>query len=122
MPEWKDLTEEISKAARDAAYVIVGLGVLGVQRAQVRRRELTRRLADPRSEFETRLSGARGEITKRVIEVDTAVEQVIEKLEATLEPLEGRLPSQARQFVAQARSQAREARLQLRTLLHSVAA
>ena len=37
MPEIKDITQEITKAVRDAAYVVVGLGVLGVQRAQVRR-------------------------------------------------------------------------------------
>ena len=30
MPEFKDVTQEITKAVRDAAYVVVGLGVLGV--------------------------------------------------------------------------------------------
>jgi hypothetical protein len=122
MPELKDVTHEITKAARDTAYVVVGLGVLGVQRAQVRRRELARRLADPRTQIETRFFEAKGEFTKRVLEVDSAVEQVIEKLESTLEPIEGRLPTQARQVVKQAHSQAREARQQLRNLLHSVAA
>ncbi len=122
MPEIKDITQEITKAVRDAAYVVVGLGVLGVQRAQVRRHELMKSLAEPRTQFEDRLGDARGEITKRVKEVDSAVEQVIGRLEATLEPIEGRLPTQARDLVKQAHEQAREARQQLRTLLHNVAA
>ncbi|HEY7946873.1 MAG TPA: hypothetical protein VID75_04305 [Acidimicrobiales bacterium] len=122
MPEFKDISQEVSKAVRDAAYVVVGLGVLGVQRVQVRRQELVKRLAEPRTQIEGRLDGARGEFTKRVKDVDTAVEQVIGRIEASLEPIEERLPTQARDLVKQAHSQAREARQQLRTLLHNVAA
>ena len=36
----------VRKTLTDAGYVAVGLGVLGVQQAQVRRRELQERLAD----------------------------------------------------------------------------
>jgi ribosome recycling factor len=122
MPEFKDITQEITKAVRDAAYVVVGLGVLGVQKAQVRRQELVKKLAEPRTQFEASLGDARGEFTKRVKEVDTVVEEVIGRLEATLEPIEGKLPTQARDLVKQAHFQAREARQQLRTLLHNVAA
>lgn len=42
-----DLTAIAGRAAelaKDATYVTVGLGVLGFQRAQVRRREIERRL------------------------------------------------------------------------------
>ena len=54
MPELKDITDEITKTARDAAYVVVGLGVLGIQRAQVRRQQLQRRFAEPRGPIEER--------------------------------------------------------------------
>lgn len=37
------LVEDAERALREGAYVAVGLGVLGFQRAQVRRRELARR-------------------------------------------------------------------------------
>lgn len=37
--------EELPKLVRDAAYVAVGFGVLAMQKAQVRRRELERLLA-----------------------------------------------------------------------------
>jgi hypothetical protein len=117
MPELKDITDEITKTARDAAYVVVGLGVLGVQRAQVRRQELTKRLGDPRVLAEGRLEDVRGGIARRVKDVDVRVEKAIDRLEATWEPLEERLPEQARSLVKQAREQAREARQQLRTLL-----
>lgn len=121
MPDLKDITEEISKTARDAAYVVVGLGVLGFQRAQVRRQELSKRLAEPRAQVEDKLGDVRGEFTKRVKGVDDRVEEAIARFEASLVPLEQRLPAQARALVEQARTQAREARQQLRTLLLSAA-
>jgi len=37
---------DIRKTVTDAGYVTVGLGVLGFQQAQVRRRELQKRLGD----------------------------------------------------------------------------
>ena len=38
--------DDVPKALREAAYVAVGFAVIGVQRAQVRRRELARQLPD----------------------------------------------------------------------------
>lgn len=117
MPELKDITDEISRTARDAAYVVVGLGVLGVQRAQVRRQELVKRLAEPRAQVETTLGDVRGELARRVKDVDEQVESVIIRLEEAWEPIEEKLPGQARSLLQQARSQAKEARHQIRTLL-----
>lgn len=50
------LVEPLPKLARDAAYVAVGFGVLSFQRAQVRRRELRKRLEELASQLV--LSGA----------------------------------------------------------------
>lgn len=36
--------DPVARLARDAAYVVIGLGVLRFQRAQVRRREVRKRL------------------------------------------------------------------------------
>ena len=121
MPELKDITDEITKTARDAAYVVVGLGVLGFQRAQVQRQELQKRLVEPRSQLEGRLDEVRGEFTRRAKDVDEAVELVIGRIEASLGPIEERLPVPARDLVKQAHSQAREARQQLRRLLSTAA-
>ncbi|MDR3650635.1 MAG: hypothetical protein P4L20_16205 [Acidimicrobiales bacterium] len=117
MPEFRDVTDEITKTARDAAYVVVGLGVLGFQRAQVRRQELQKRLFEPRSPIQGHLGDVRGGVTKRVKDVDEAVEQVIGRIEATLVPIEDRLPVPARDLVKQAHAQAREVRQQLRKLI-----
>ena len=117
MPEFKDITDEISKTARDAAYVVVGLGVLGFQRAQVRRQELQKRLSEPRTQIQGRLGDVRTQITKRVKHVDGTVEGVIGRIETSLEPIEARLPEPARDLVKQAHVQAREVRQQLRKRL-----
>ncbi len=44
MPELHEITDDVATWARDVAYVAVGLGVLGFQRAQVERRQLQQRL------------------------------------------------------------------------------
>ncbi len=118
------LTDQITKTARDAAYVVVGLGVLGVQRAQVRRQELAKTLADRRSCITSAigtlpgsLDAVRGELGRRAKEVDEAVEQALGRLEASVQPIEERLPAPARGLVRQAHERARDARQQLRNLL-----
>jgi hypothetical protein len=121
MPELKDITEEITKTARDAAYVVVGLGVLGFQRAQVRRQDLQKRFAEPRVQIQDRLGGVRGEVSKRVKEADGAVEHVIGRIESTLLPIEDRLPEPARDLVKQMHTQAREVRHQVRRRLTQAA-
>jgi len=121
MPELREITDEITRTARDAAYVVVGLGVLGFQKAQVRRQELQKRLAEPRTVFEERLGDVRGGLTRRAKDVDETVEQVIGRIEASLGPIEERLPVPARDLVKQAHVQAREARQQLRKLLSTAA-
>jgi ElaB/YqjD/DUF883 family membrane-anchored ribosome-binding protein len=122
MPEIKDVTDEVTKVLRDAAYIVVGFGVLTFQRAQVRRQELVKRLEDPRAHVEGRFDVVRGQFTDQVKRVDDALEQVMAKIEDSLDPVGERLPTQARDLLKQAQSQAREARQQIRSLLLSNAA
>ncbi|MEI7548355.1 MAG: hypothetical protein WCK21_09900 [Actinomycetota bacterium] len=42
---FSDLDDKVATAARDAAYITIGFGVLAFQQAQVRRRELERIVA-----------------------------------------------------------------------------
>lgn len=49
------LPKDLPKVLEDAAYVSVGFGVLALQRAQVRRRELEQELANLGAEFEEQL-------------------------------------------------------------------
>jgi len=59
MPELHEITDEVATRARDVAYVAVGLGVLGFQRAQVERRQLQQRLGTDLPHVEGRLADVR---------------------------------------------------------------
>jgi len=59
MPELQEITDEVATWARDVAYVAVGLGVLGFQRAQVERRQLQQRLGTDLPHVEGRLADVR---------------------------------------------------------------
>jgi hypothetical protein len=122
IPEIKDVTDQVARSARDALYVAVGLSVLGIQRAQVRRQELNKRLGEPRSVIEERLGEVRGELTKQARVVDDAVEQVIDRIEASWEPIEEMLPPHARELAQQVRTRSREARDYLRNIVINDAA
>lgn len=143
MTEQRTFTEELSKTARDAAYVAVGLGVLGFQRAQVRRRELIQRLSAAGAALQQQidrlgddLAGAGTVLQQQVdrlgdvpvdlagtlADIDDAIEAVIAKIEAAIEPLEDRLPVPARDAVKQARAQAHATRQQIRKRVRRTAA
>jgi len=89
----------LTKTLKDAAYITVGLGVIGFQRAQVRRRELR-----------TQLNG-------QLTETRTQVEKIGKDIEGRVEPvigqLEERLPAPARDLVKQARGAAKDVQSQL---------
>ncbi len=81
--------DDAATRLRDTLYTAVGFGVLGIQQAQLRRRELQRDLA--------RLA-----------------EEVDEKVDPVLDDVEARLPDDLRAVLVQARAAARTAQ---RTLL-----
>jgi ABC-type transporter Mla subunit MlaD len=115
-------SNDISKAAQDAAYVAIGLGVIGFQKAQVRRQEIQKliesQISTQRNAVETPVADLRKEVTKALKEIDKTLGQLIERVDASFEPVADRLPSGAQAFV----HQAREARDQLRGYLTSLAA
>jgi hypothetical protein len=56
----------ITDNLRDAAYIAIGMGVIGVQRAQVRREELRKQLDTAIKEAETRITPLVEEVKSRV--------------------------------------------------------
>ena len=90
---------DVTKTAKDALYVTVGLGVLAVQKAQVGRRELAKQV-------ETQLN----ETGQQVQRLSKLVEQ---RVQPVLTQLESALPDSARDLVKQARTAAKEAQQQL---------
>jgi hypothetical protein len=116
MPELNDLTDGVTNAARDAAYVVVGLGVLGIQKAQVRRTELRSRLGEELG-LEDRLADVRTAVTSGAQHLDGIVEGAVQFVESALHPLEEQLPPTARDLAGKAHAQVRELRAQIRDLV-----
>lgn len=116
--------------AKDAAYIAVGFGVIGFQKAQVRRQELRKQLdgqlGDARTGFE-KLSTSMEDQVKMLEERFEALGEQVERfgddletrLEKALDDLETRLPEQAKEVLTTVRATAKEARGQVRHLVRS---
>jgi hypothetical protein len=117
MPDFSDNINSFSKGAtdlaRDAAYVAVGLGVLGYQRLQVHRVELQNRLTQDLS-LDQHIDDVRHGVAKSVRQIDDLTETAVRLFETTLQPLEDILPPSVTQLSVKAREQAREVRIQIR--------
>jgi hypothetical protein len=118
MPELRDLsdlsklTDDVTTLARDAAYVAIGLGVLGFQRAQVQRVELTNRINKNR-DLDARLGQVRANVSKSAKHLDGLIDGAVRFIESSLSPLEEQLPTHARDLAHKAHAQAREMRSQI---------
>ena len=123
-------TDKVLGILRDAAYVVIGFGVLTVQQVQVRRRDLVKQLNDQAvvkqlglgkdqvdelvKGLETRLSSLDERLDQLETKLDTAVESI-------LDAVGDKLPEQAGAFLGQAHEVAKAARKQVRGLLVSAA-
>jgi len=112
--------EDVANLAKEAAYVAIGVGVLGFHKAQVRRQELAEAAgrAGQAEDLQDSLVEARKLVAKRVKEFDATVDQMIKRLDSSFEPVLQRLPESARAVV----QQARETRDQVRTRVAKFAA
>ena len=116
---------EMTQTLKDAAYIAVGLGVIGFQRAQVARHDLTRSLGTDQGKLQEQVRGHVEDVTSAVeaqlADVRTQVTRAVTTLEDTLEPLakdiEERLPEQVKAVVANAREAAGSAATQVRSIL-----
>jgi hypothetical protein len=113
MPE-NTSVNDFTKTLKDAAYVAVGFGVIAIQKAQVRRRELEK-------QFGTSGAQLREQLVKAAAELEERSKPVVEAVETSLDQIEERLPEQAREYFKQARTTAKEAGEQLRARLSTAA-
>jgi ElaB/YqjD/DUF883 family membrane-anchored ribosome-binding protein len=116
MPEVTNLStlsKGVTDLARDAAYVAVGLGVLGFQRAQVQRVELQNKLTKDFS-LDQHLGDVRSELRKGITQLDDLLETASQFIESSLQPLEEQLPDSIHQLTTKAFEHAREVRSQIR--------
>lgn len=100
----------VAKPVKDAALVAIGFGVLGWNKAQVRRRELAERLGDRTAEVRTQLAKAADELEERF-------EPLVDAVDSRLDQLEEQLPGQARDALKTARTVAKVAQRSLRSRL-----
>ena len=110
----KNAGVEITKALKDAAHAVIGFGVIGWNKTQVRRRELLKDLGAQRHQVETQLDGAKEQIATALRTIDTKVAPVRHDLEGQLDKVAERLPEQIRDLVQSARKIAHDTEQQLR--------
>jgi hypothetical protein len=111
-----------AEIARDTAYVVVGLGVLAAQRAQVQRVAVTDKLGQTKVgtslsrdiDMQRTIDDAVKLATKQVQQLDGFVEKAVQFVETSIEPLEDQLPGPTRDLAKKAHEQARTVRAQIR--------
>lgn len=69
--------EDLTAAAKDVAYVSIGLGLLAFQRLQVRRNELARSLSGSTEEAKSTLEAIGGLVSERIRLVEERIGAVL---------------------------------------------
>jgi hypothetical protein len=123
-------TDKVLGVLRDAAYVVIGFGVLTVQQVQVRRRELVNNVSDQavvkqlglgKEQVEELVKGLEsrlGQLDERLDRLESKLDTAVEGF---LDTVGDKLPEQAGAFLGQAHEVAKAARKQVRGLLASAA-
>ncbi len=78
---------DVTDTLRDVAYITVGAGVLGFQKAQVRRRELLEEMRARRTSFETQMAEGRRSIDEWTSRLEEAVNPVVSDLQSRVDTL-----------------------------------
>lgn len=116
-----DLDDKLVAALRDAAYITIGFGVLAVQQAQVRRREIVQALSQRFGTSRTQMDEVLANMEAQLAKIDERFDALDGKLDAAVEKFEERLPDQAAALVGQAHDLAKAARKQVRGLIRTAA-
>ncbi|GEM_PF-2602307 len=119
-PTERDELNRLTELAKGAVDTAVGLGVLGLQKLQVGRVELHKRL----SGHETLGAGytsLRTQALRQASKVDSVLSEAIRTLEASLQPVTGRLPGPARHVATVAQSRIDELHAKVTQYLASAA-
>jgi hypothetical protein len=123
-------TDKVLGVLRDAAYVVIGFGVLTVQQVQVRRRELVNNVSEQavvkqlglgKEQVEELVKGLEsrlGQLDERLDRLESKLDTAVEGF---LDTVGDKLPEQAGAFLGQAHEVAKAARKQVRGLLVSAA-
>jgi DNA anti-recombination protein RmuC len=105
---------DIAQALTDAAHTVIGFGVIGWNKTQVRRRELLKELNAQRHQVETQLDGAKEQLAIAIRHFDARIEPVRQDIDGQLDKVSERLPEQVREVLESARKILRETEHQVR--------
>jgi hypothetical protein len=95
---------DVRKTITDAGYIAIGLGVMGFQQAQSRRRELQERLEGASGCIAERARDARGQIEGLAGELGQRVEPIKDQVEGRL----GDLPERVTKAVEPVRTRVQQ--------------
>jgi hypothetical protein len=115
---------EFAQTIKDAAYTIVGFGVMGAQRATAATKQAVSKFGSDDTSIRLDFDGLRfktmdvaAAARRQLSAADEIVEGALARLEEAFAPLEERLPAQARETVSKMRGAGRDLHAQVRTLV-----
>ena len=114
-------TEAIANAARDGAYIAIGLAVVAIQKTQVRGREIVKSVSAQVTSAKPQLDDVISGIEARFARIDARIDSLEGKLDEAVEEFEKRLPERAGAVLVQAHDIAKAARKQVRGLVTTAA-
>ena len=98
----------VTDTLKDAAYVTIGLGVLGFQKAQVRRVELTKQLEEQVKTLEGQVAEGRKAVAGIAGQLEEIVGPVRSQIETQLDSIESALPASVAEVMKLARTVAQQ--------------
>lgn len=120
-------TNEFAKRATDAAYTVVGLGVMGAQRATAATKQAAKQFnADgpgTKLDFDALLAktkDATANAVRSLSKADGIFEGAISRIEEALAPIEEFLPSAARETVQKFRGAGKDIHAQVRSKVSEI--
>jgi mannitol-1-phosphate/altronate dehydrogenase len=120
-------TNEFAKRATDAAYTIVGLGVMGAQKATAATKQATKQFGSDapgtKLDFDAILSktkDATAAAVRSLSKADGVVEGALSRIEDAFAPIEEFLPDAARETVQKFRGAGKEIHAQVRSKVNEI--
>jgi hypothetical protein len=120
-------TNEFAKRATDAAYTIVGLGVMGAQRATAATKQATKQFSadgpGTKLDFDAlfaKTKDATATAMRSLTKADGIVEGALSRIEEAFAPIEEFLPDAARETVQKFRGAGKDIHAQVRTKVSEI--
>jgi hypothetical protein len=121
-------TNEFAKRATDAAYTVVGLGVMGAQKASAATKQAAKQFGSDspgtKLDFDALLAktkDATAAAVRNLTKADGIVEGALSRIEDAFAPIEEHLPNAARETVQKFRDAGKELHTQVRSKVSEIA-